>query len=124
MKAPSLHALILLAFSSLVNTKEPSPCVTVPLCCPCVEQKHGGTFTILVLWGKPTEHLLNVDRAARKRSEAGTLSDFCLEKTADAVYNGKQMLTELFRPSCSASKMDGCVMGIRFTGELADANAG
>ena len=34
-----------------------------------LEQKHDGTFTALVLSGKLTEHLLNVDRTAREQLE-------------------------------------------------------
>ena len=31
----------------------------------CLEQKHDGTFTALILSGKLTEHLMEVDQAAR-----------------------------------------------------------
>ena len=35
-----------------------------------LEQKHDGTFTALTLSGKLTEHLLEIDRAAREQLEA------------------------------------------------------
>jgi len=35
-----------------------------------LEQKHDGTFSALVLSGKLTEHLLEIDRAAREQLEA------------------------------------------------------
>ena len=35
-----------------------------------LEQKRDGTFTVLVLSGKLTEHLLEIDRAAREQLEA------------------------------------------------------
>ena len=35
-----------------------------------LEEKHDGTFTALVLSGKLTEHLLDVDRTAREQLEA------------------------------------------------------
>ncbi|MBR4906964.1 MAG: TnpV protein [Clostridia bacterium] len=35
-----------------------------------LEEKHDGTFTVLVLSGKLTEHLLDIDRTAREQLEA------------------------------------------------------
>ena len=35
-----------------------------------LEQRHDGTFTALTLSGKLTEHLLEIDRAAREQLEA------------------------------------------------------
>ena len=35
-----------------------------------LEQKHNGTFSALVLSGKLTEHLLDIDRTAREQLEA------------------------------------------------------
>ena len=35
-----------------------------------LEQKHDGTFTALVLSGKLTEHLLDIDRTAREQLES------------------------------------------------------
>ena len=35
-----------------------------------LEQKHDGTFTALVLSGKLTKHLLDIDRTAREQLEA------------------------------------------------------
>ena len=36
----------------------------------CLEQKHDGTFTALVLSGKLTQHLLDIDQAARDQVTA------------------------------------------------------
>ena len=56
-----------------------------------LEQQHDGTFTALVLSGKLTEHLLDVDRTAREQLEATVRQMAAAEGVTEALKAENQM---------------------------------
>lgn len=56
-----------------------------------LEQKHNGTFTALVLSGKLTEHLLDIDRTAREQLEATIRQMAAAEGVTEALKAADQM---------------------------------
>lgn len=56
-----------------------------------LEEKHDGTFTALVLSGKLTEHLLDIDRAAREQLEATIARMAAAEGVTEALKAADQM---------------------------------
>ena len=56
-----------------------------------LEQKHDGTFTVLVLSGKLTEHLLDVDRTAREQLEATVSKMAAAEGVTEGLKAADQM---------------------------------
>ncbi len=56
-----------------------------------LEQRHDGTFTALVLSGKLTEHLLDVDRTAREQLEATVSQMAAIESVTERLKAADQM---------------------------------
>ena len=56
-----------------------------------LEQKHDGTFSALVLSGKLTEHLLEIDRAAREQLEATVSHLAAAEGVTESLKARNQM---------------------------------
>lgn len=56
-----------------------------------LEEKHDGTFTALVLSGKLTEHLLDVDRTAREQLEATIRQMAAAEGVTERLKAADQM---------------------------------
>lgn len=56
-----------------------------------LEEKHDGTFTALVLSGKLTEHLLDVDRTAREQLETTIHQLAVAEGVAERLKAADQM---------------------------------
>lgn len=56
-----------------------------------LEEKHDGTFTALVLSGKLTEHLLDVDRTARDQLEATVSQMAAIESVTERLKVADQM---------------------------------
>ena len=56
-----------------------------------LEQKHDGTFTALVLSGKLTEHLLEIDRMAREQIEATVSQMAAIEGVTERLKVANQM---------------------------------
>ena len=56
-----------------------------------LEQKHDGTFTALVLSGKLTEHLLDIDRTAREQLEATVSKMAAAEGVTEGLKAADQM---------------------------------
>ena len=56
-----------------------------------LEQKRDGTFTVLVLSGKLTEHLLDVDRTAREQLEATVRQMAAIKGVTEALKAADQM---------------------------------
>lgn len=56
-----------------------------------LEEKHEGTFTVLVLSGKLTEHLLDVDRTAREQLEATVSQLAAAEGVTETLKAADQM---------------------------------
>jgi hypothetical protein len=56
-----------------------------------LEQKHDGAFTALVLSGKLTDHLLEIDRTAREQIEATVSKMAPLEGVTEALKAADQM---------------------------------
>ena len=56
-----------------------------------LEQKHDGTFTALVLSGKLTEHLLDVDRTATEQLEATVSKMAAAEGVTERLKSADQM---------------------------------
>lgn len=56
-----------------------------------LEQKRDGTFTALVLSGKLTEHLLDVDRTAREQLEAAVSQMAAAEGVTERLKSADQM---------------------------------
>jgi len=56
-----------------------------------LEQKHDGTFTALVLSGKLTDHLLEIDRTAREQIEATVSKMAPLEGVTERLKAENQM---------------------------------
>ncbi len=56
-----------------------------------LEQKHDGTFTVLVLSGKLTEHLLDIDCMAREQLEATIRQMAAAEGVTEALKAVNQM---------------------------------
>lgn len=56
-----------------------------------LEQKHDGTYTALVLSGKLTEHLLDIDRTAREQLEATIRQMAAAEDVTEALKAADQM---------------------------------
>ena len=57
----------------------------------CLEQRRDGTFTALVLSGKLTEHLLEVDQAAQEQMEALTRQLAANQGVTEDLKNRDQM---------------------------------
>ena len=56
-----------------------------------LEEKHDGTLTALVLSGKLTEHLMDIDRTARKQIEATVSRMMPLEGVTERLKAENQM---------------------------------
>ena len=56
-----------------------------------LEQKHDGTFTALVLSGKLTKHLLDIDRTAREQLEATVFQIAAAEGVTERLKAADQM---------------------------------
>lgn len=56
-----------------------------------LEQKHDGTFTALVLSGKLTEHLLEIDHTAREQLEATVAQMAAAESVTEQLKAANQM---------------------------------
>ena len=56
-----------------------------------LEEKHDGTFTALVLSGKLTEHLLEIDRTAREQLESIVSQMAAAEGITEALKAADQM---------------------------------
>lgn len=56
-----------------------------------LEQRHDGTLTVLVLSGKLTEHLLEIDRTARERIEATVFQIAAAEGVTERLKAADQM---------------------------------
>ena len=56
-----------------------------------LEQRHDGTLTVLVLSGKLTEHLLEIDRTAREQIEATVSKMAPLEGVTERLKAENQM---------------------------------
>lgn len=56
-----------------------------------LEQKHDGTFTALVLSGKLTEHLLEIDHTAREQLEATVAQMAAAESVTEQLKAADQM---------------------------------
>ena len=56
-----------------------------------LEQRHDGTFTTLVLSGKLTEHLLDIDRTAREQLEATVSQLAAAEGVTERLKAADQM---------------------------------
>lgn len=56
-----------------------------------LEEKHDGTFTALVLSGKLTEHLLEIDRMAREQIEATVSQMAAIEGVTERLKVANQM---------------------------------
>ena len=56
-----------------------------------LEEKHDGTFTVLVLSGKLTEHLLDIDRTAREQLEATVSKLAAAEDVTERLKAADQM---------------------------------
>ncbi len=56
-----------------------------------LEQKHDGTFTALVLSGKLTDHLLEIDRTAREQIEATVSEMAAAEGVTERLKAENQM---------------------------------
>lgn len=56
-----------------------------------LEEKHDGAFTALVLSGKLTEHLLDVDRTAREQLEATVSQTAVAEGVTERLKAADQM---------------------------------
>ncbi len=56
-----------------------------------LEQKHDGTFTALVLSGKLTEHLMDIDRTAREQLKATVSQMAAAEGVTERLKAADQM---------------------------------
>ena len=57
----------------------------------CLEQKHDGTFSALVLSGTLTQHLLDIDQAARDQMASLTRQLAAAEGVTDELKSRDQM---------------------------------